>query len=912
MARAFERKRKPMIARKTSHQAIGNTHLGRLGLLLALPLLALLCFGTIQLTTFLLPETPRWVALLFGALLVSVVTFLAQQRFVVLQNWTYLLPAIIFLLAFTIYPLGMTLYYAFTNYSAVTSGRPDSSTQMQIKRLSANQIQITDATDLTRLRCEKPDCALEMLELRNEKTTLNTSVIQAKGTVVSLSSAMPEDFIPTVVRRVSVVRWIGLDNFADIFANATKQLIPVFSWNLLFALLTTVFNVTAGIVLGVMLHNKQLKFRNFYRSILFLPWAIPGVISIQMWQALFNTNFGAMNRLLGLFGLAPAPWLEDPLWAKAAILLVNLWLSFPYFMTATLGALSTIPEELYEAAEVDGATPWQRFRFITLPLLQMPFTPIVVSSFAASFNNVNLIILLTNGGPVQEGRLPTAQSTDILMSWGYKTAFQSGSGQQFGLASAIAVVVGLITIAISIFNFRFAGAFNEPQSQPRPASSLPQWLTPLLGWFSGLALLGLLVWSGLRLSATVKPRSFAVLYPANAAQMVLLGLTLLALGLVLLTYLSHLWALRSGRNSSFLTTLNTLFTHGFFWVVMIGTIYPIIYVFSASFDPLNRLTQASLGDETESLLTRARVLPSLDGLNFNNYLKLIDGVIILPWQWALLAISLLAALLWGITQLVNTRVAQTWGVMTQPKINQSAAWVALLSLAVLVLSFSAEQFTSANPSSKFLLWVRNTLLISGSTGLITMALTTTAGYAMARLQFSGRLAFLKTIIFLQMFPSALGLVAVYGLINYLGLVNTFPGLILAYSGGVISFGIWVFKAYFETIPPSLDEAALVDGCTRWQAFVRIVLPLSTPVLTFIFLLQFIGTYTEFFLANVLLTGAENWNIGVGLRSFTSGQFTTSYGPFAAAAVLGAIPIVVLFYAFQRVFVSGMQSGGVKG
>jgi arabinogalactan oligomer / maltooligosaccharide transport system permease protein len=307
-------------------------------------------------------------------------------------------------------------------------------------------------------------------------------------------------------------------------------------------------------------------------------------------------------------------------------------------------------------------------------------------------------------------------------------------------------------------------------------------------------------------------------------------------------------------------------------------------------------------------LTRARIVPSFEGLNLSNYAKLVDGVVIHPWQWGLLVLAALSVLVWLILQSRPESQTTTRGLL------HPSSWtiLALLAVVLLIASLSPAQFTSANPSSKFLLWVRNTLLISGSTGLITMVLTTTAGYALARLRFAGRLPFLKTIIFVQMFPGLLGLVATYALVNALGLVNTFSGLILAYSGGVIAFGTWIYKGYVESLPSSLDEAALVDGCTRWQAFLRVILPLSTPALVFIFLLQFIGTYTEFFLANVIVTGAENWNVGVGLRSFTAGQFTVSYGPFAAAAVLGALPIVALFYSFQRVFVSGLSSGAVKG
>jgi arabinogalactan oligomer/maltooligosaccharide transport system permease protein len=239
------------------------------------------------------------------------------------------------------------------------------------------------------------------------------------------------------------------------------QLFPVFIWTILFATFTTLFNILAGLVLGILLNNKRLKFRNFYRSVLILPWAVPVIISVLMWKTLMNTNFGALNRLLGLFEIPPAPWLDDGLWAKVAILLVNLWLGFPYMMTVTLSSLSSIPDELYEAASIDGATTWNQIQHITLPMLRSSFTPIALGTFSYNLNNFMLIYLLTAGGPVEQGRLPTAQSTDILLSWGYNTAFTGQGDQAYGLASAIAIIVGILTIGISIVNFRVAGVFNE-------------------------------------------------------------------------------------------------------------------------------------------------------------------------------------------------------------------------------------------------------------------------------------------------------------------------------------------------------------------------------------------------------------------------------------------------------------------
>ena len=218
-----------------------------------------------------------------------------------------------------------------------------------------------------------------------------------------------------------------------------------------------------GILLAVLLNNQDLRGRNRYRTMLILPWALPTIITIQVWQGFLNQNFGSINRLLMLFDITPDPinWLGNVTAARGAILLVNLWLGLPYMMTAVLSALSAIPRELYEAAKIDGANPWQSFSHLTAPLLRAAMIPIVLSSFAFNFNNFNLIFLLTDGGPATSWGTATARGTDILISWAYNEAFRSQGGYAYGLGSAISILIFIITLAVSLINFRVTGALKE-------------------------------------------------------------------------------------------------------------------------------------------------------------------------------------------------------------------------------------------------------------------------------------------------------------------------------------------------------------------------------------------------------------------------------------------------------------------
>lgn len=392
---------------------------------------------------------------------------------------------------------------------------------------------------------------------------------------------------------------------------------------------------------------------------------------------------------------------------------------------------------------------------------------------------------------------------------------------------------------------------------------------------------------------------------ALSGLLVIIGLILAYAWLV--TYISNS---RAGRKRSFLPLFGQGLTHLFMFMVLVFAYYPVLQILAASFDPRNTLYRI-LPPASDNLLVRARVIPDFSQLSWENYAKLFDGFILYPYQAVLLGIAALSLMI-VIAMALYRRIIRDdktnspWALLQ----GRSLTVFAILSF-VLVIFLSPSQFTGQGTEAKFALWVRNTLFVSGITGILAVLLTATAGYAFARFSFPGRYSMLLVFIFIQMFPGFLGLVATYILISNLGLLNTFTGLVLAYSGGIISFGTWVYKGFLESISKSLEEAALIDGASKWQAFTMILLPLSAPMFVFIFLLQFVGTYSEFIVANLFLTGVESWTVGMGLRNFTTGQFSTKWGLFAAAAVLGSLPILATFYGFQRYFVSGYTAGSVK-
>jgi maltose/maltodextrin transport system permease protein len=239
--------------------------------------------------------------------------------------------------------------------------------------------------------------------------------------------------------------------------------LSIFLWTVIFAGLTVLLTLAVGCTLAVVLNWEALRFRGAYRTLLFLPYAVPGFISILVFRGLFNQSFGEINLILDhLFGIRPA-WFADPLLAKAMILIVNTWLGYPYVLVLCTGLIKAIPAELYEASTVEGAGPLTNFFRITAPLIIKPLTPLLIASFAFNFNNFVLISLLTNGRPDFLNTRVPAGTTDILVSYTYRIAFQD-SGQDFGLAAAISTVIFFLVAALSLINLRLTrSAAEEPR-----------------------------------------------------------------------------------------------------------------------------------------------------------------------------------------------------------------------------------------------------------------------------------------------------------------------------------------------------------------------------------------------------------------------------------------------------------------
>ncbi len=235
----------------------------------------------------------------------------------------------------------------------------------------------------------------------------------------------------------------------------------VFVWTFVFAGLSVLLVFGVGLGLALVLNERRLPLKGIFRTLIIVPYTIPGFISALVWVGLLNPFYGPINLgLQSLIGVSP-PWFSDGTLAKAAILLVNTWLGYPYMLLVSLGALQSIPGDLYESAQIDGASRRQQFRFITLPLLLVSLAPLLIGAFAFNFNNFAVIDLVTEGGPPTPGSATPAGQTDILISYTYRLAFAGGRGSDYAFAAAISILIFFIIAAITAFNFRFTRSFEQ-------------------------------------------------------------------------------------------------------------------------------------------------------------------------------------------------------------------------------------------------------------------------------------------------------------------------------------------------------------------------------------------------------------------------------------------------------------------
>ncbi|MDH3607523.1 MAG: maltose ABC transporter permease MalF [Acidimicrobiia bacterium] len=491
------------------------------GLAVKLVLLALFNGLILYAIPRMLDNGERVMPWLVGAAAIGINYVYLSRRTVPLK---YLVPGSVFLGLFIVYPLGYTVFLSLTNFGTGNILNQDQAQQQILDRATLSDAESL-RYDLVLLQGPAGELALELTDpggqvllgtadglipidqadrasyepmplteaaTRQEEildfevptdngvikvNTLTTAAERTKsliydadrGIIVEPATGVefePVDghFVSTDGTEVRALEpgwrtFIGTENFERVVTNENIRgpFLRVFAWTFAFAILTVLTTLALGLGLAMALDVEEMRGQRLYRSLLIIPYAIPSFMSALVWRGLLNEQFGAVNKLIP----GGVDWLGDQWTAKFSILLVNLWLGFPYMMLVSTGALQGIPRDMTEAARVDGAGAWGVFRYVRFPLLLITLAPLLIASFAFNFNNFNLVFMLTGGGPPVLGAQTPAGHTDILISYTYRLAFEGGRGQDFGFGAAISVIIFVLVALITSYSFRHTKAFEE-------------------------------------------------------------------------------------------------------------------------------------------------------------------------------------------------------------------------------------------------------------------------------------------------------------------------------------------------------------------------------------------------------------------------------------------------------------------
>jgi len=264
---------------------------------------------------------------------------------------------------------------------------------------------------------------------------------------------------PNHIPPKNLVDWVGFATFDKLFnMNVwSDTFVGVLVWTIIWAITATVTCYFGGILVALLINQQGIRLKGFWRMLFVIPYAIPQFVSLLIMRNMLNEKFGPINQYFRAFGLEGLPWLNDPVWAKVSVIAVNMWIGIPVSMILVMGILTTIPKDLYEAADVDGASGWMKFRNITMPYVLFATAPILITQFVGNINNFNVIFLLTGGNPATM-KYNNAGETDLLVTWLYKLTLDFN---QYNIAAAVSILIFLFIAVMAILMFRRTRSFKE-------------------------------------------------------------------------------------------------------------------------------------------------------------------------------------------------------------------------------------------------------------------------------------------------------------------------------------------------------------------------------------------------------------------------------------------------------------------
>ncbi|MEV4276874.1 ABC transporter permease [Actinoplanes xinjiangensis] len=590
--------------------------------------------------------------------------------------------------------------------------------------------------------------------------------------------------------------FVGLANYRSLTGDQQFRTGVVNSF--VFTAYAEIFKVVLGLAAALLLHRLR-RGRALLTGLLLVPWVVPTVVTAFSWRALLDPIFGSVNTLLTASGIGPllasahlvdawpAGWLSDPSLAMPSVILVNVWKGVPFFTVCFLAGLKSIPAEQYEAATIDGASPLQQFTNVTLPGLRHVITVTVTLSSIWTFNNFDLIWLLTQGGPgeVTAPYVLVAYSKAILQ-------LQYGAGAAVTLVM-LPIIAGLVFVLVRLL--------REDRLPRVPRTALKP-----LPWIVTAVVTGLLFWA-----------SPEIFWKAAVVLAVIL-LIAAAVGRVV----AALGAGGGRRASSIVSGIGSGVALAGLLAFVLG---PMYWIFVTAFK-----------SETQVIMRDNDLWPT-------------------PW--------------------------------------------------------TLEQFGALFTNQPFGRWYLNTIMVSAASTVVALLCAALAGYALARLRFRGAQGFTVTVLLTYVMPGALLFIPLYQLLIGARLTDSLWSLVVTYPTFTLPFATWLLTGYFASIPIDLEEAALVDGSTRVQAFRRVVLPLAKPGLLAVALFTLTNAWNEFLFAFVFITKDEYKTLPVGMQSMIAGDVVPQ-GQLAAASLLVSIPVVIMYAFGQRFLTEGLTAGAVKG
>jgi multiple sugar transport system permease protein len=583
------------------------------------------------------------------------------------------------------------------------------------------------------------------------------------------------------IRREEV--FVGLANYMRLFDDV-DYMVAVGN-TVRFTVISVVLKLIVGMTIALLL-NSRIPYRNILTGLMLLPWIVPEVVTAMAWRSIYDPLFGGLNPILQGLGLIDrrVGWLSEPNLALPSVIAVNIWKGIPFFTLLILAGLKSIDRELYEAAEVDGADTYDRYRHITLPGLKYVLAVTLLLSTISTFNSFGIVYLMTGGGPGGATRLYSILAYEKAI---VGLRFGPGAAVAFSMAPFLAIGIAML----ARFMLRDPNAVQQVKE-----GTIDRGMNAIGNVFEALI--------------TV------VLWPVS---LVTKGIE--RLGGALST------ALSGGR----------------------------------------RRVRTNQG-RTGIILRLLLILPFL-------------LYVLFPFYWVII-----------------TAFKSELQITMRTSIFWPEPWT-LEQMRILL-------FETGYP-----LWFRNTVVVAASTTAISVAFSALAGYALARLEFRGRGPLTTALLITYLLPGSLMFIPLYRILSTLGIIDSLAALIATYPTFLMPFATWVMLGYYRSIPPDLEEAAMIDGSTRLGAFMRVTLPLAKPALLSVMLFSFTNAWNEFLFAFVFITKETLFTLPVGLQQLVFGDIYP-WGQLMGASLLMAIPVVIIYTFAQKYMVEGLTAGSVKG